>query len=126
MFVHPAGPVKWTKQGFGFDDPGHVATELLMLQPGAEVAFTSTWTSLVAIVSTSTTMGAGCCTVTRLSVEVTVTLSFCAAPAFACAVSTMAVRLSGVTVAITSARPVMVTEVLLGGLMTTIWFWVVG
>src|SRR2546430_9183938 len=99
---------------------GHRAVDLVMLHPGPARALTCTWSSLVWNVSMSRTIRAGCWTVTPRIVDPTVTSSFTPEPGLACVASTVAVMLSGSTIAMRSARPVIVTVILLGGLIKTI------
>src|SRR5437870_11641631 len=73
------GPSKWTLHGFGAIVPGQIATCLVRLYPEAARAATWTGSSLTWRVSTWTTIGGGCGTVTRGSVALATMVGLTAA-----------------------------------------------
>src|SRR5450631_3054912 len=111
-----AGPLKCTTHGL----PGQSASALVTSQPAPAwyTGCTVSWATLSR--SMFTANGGGFWTdVTRRSRDLATTLSFTSGPGFALVALTTATMLSEVIDAITSAGPITVTDVLLGGLIRT-------
>src|SRR5260370_37738141 len=76
LFSQLTGPLKCTLHGSGLGAPGHVTRVLVgsMLHPAAARALTWMGSSRTCMVSICTTIGGGCTTWTRSSVDLATTL----------------------------------------------------
>src|ERR1700693_4268925 len=110
-----AGPLKCTTQGV----VGHNASALVTSQPAAAWSTTCTVSVETLRRSMLTANGGGLSTVTPLTSDLATTLSLTFGPGFALLASTTATMLSDFNVAIKSARPLTLTVVVVGGLIST-------